>query len=232
MLCKQCLKSEEFVNINVDICDEEKYEFTCSKGHKNLVYTDHVRYAILFEMGAYALVDGYKLEAIASMTSAMERFHEWCVSVLLRKNKVEYTEFEETWKLVGSQSERQLGAFYFLYLLEFKEKPNAFDNSKSKFRNKIIHNGYLPTDKEAYEYCEYVYKYIRDIQNKFYNNFRDYIEDLKMYKLDKLRNKYGCSHDGIYSLGTILSVLAFANDETSTFKFALDYVKSKLNSKL
>ncbi|OKY76591.1 MAG: hypothetical protein BM485_05040, partial [Desulfobulbaceae bacterium DB1] len=67
-------------------------------------------------------------------------------------NQIQESAFDATWKQVTNQSERQFGAFLFLYLLEQKTE---FDQKKykieelKKFRNKVIHKGYLPNEQET-----------------------------------------------------------------------------------
>jgi hypothetical protein len=87
------------------------------------------------------------------------KFHEFGIKVLLAKQGITRDQFTATWKLVSSQSERQLGAYYFLYLLQFK-KPPLTAQRRVEFRNNVIHKGCIPTSTEVFDHAEYVYDYI------------------------------------------------------------------------
>ena len=64
--------------------------------------------------------------------------------------------FDELWKRVHTQSERQFGAYQFVYGLEEGELPEVLTNSKVNFRNKVIHQGRIPTRQEAISYGQCV----------------------------------------------------------------------------
>ncbi len=122
-----------------------------------------------------ALLDGYSREAISSMAASLERFFEYYILVICLKNDIAYEQFGEAWKPVAKQSERQLGAFLFVYLLEGgkpltplinDQKPTLQGRSRGKiltwaaFRNEVIHNGYIPTNEEVLEYGNLVYQFV------------------------------------------------------------------------
>lgn len=70
-------------------------------------------------------------------------------------------EIEQTaWKHVSSQSERQLGAFIFLFTQHFKTQPELLSNDLVKLRNKVIHKGKIPTKDEAIEYGQKILELI------------------------------------------------------------------------
>ena len=173
MRCMQCFKedgkpSKEFLDI--EIRDDGLYEINCSKAHKSIVWIQNQKFEILFEIGTMALLDGYYREAVASFVASVERFHEYCIKVFLQEKKISAENFNKTWKFINNQSERQLGAFYFLYLNTFNECPTCFfDEKNSAFRNKIIHKGYIPTKKETWDYGNKAFEYIKLMLQKIRN---------------------------------------------------------------
>lgn len=83
--------------------------------------------------------------------------------------------FTKAWNPISKLSERQLGAFLFLYLLENKKpleplildaKPELDGRSRgdtptwSAFRNNVIHKGYIPPAIEVLEYGNLVYQFM------------------------------------------------------------------------
>jgi hypothetical protein len=55
-------------------------------------------------------------------TSSIERFHEFAIPCFLLHDSVPEAQVTAAWSEVKNQSERQLGAFIFLWLSEFEEK--------------------------------------------------------------------------------------------------------------
>ena len=51
-----------------------------------------------------------------------------------------------------AQSERVQGAYTVLYTLEHKTPPPTLQESDTKFRNKVIHRGKIPTRQESEDY--------------------------------------------------------------------------------
>ena len=87
---------------------------------------------------------------VAGIVASLERFLEF-YSVILTKQGVSSEEMEKNWKLVSNQSERQLGAFFFIYLIE-NETSIHLSNKHVSFRNKVIHKAYIPTYQEVMNY--------------------------------------------------------------------------------
>src|SRR5690606_34252006 len=116
-----------------------------------------------FDIGAYAIVDGYYREAVSSFTSSLERVYEFFIKVICSSRGIDWNIIQKTWSLVSSQSERQLGAFIFIYLQEMGEKPALLHPDHIKFRNQVIHKGQIPTKQEALEYGQAILDLIRPL---------------------------------------------------------------------
>lgn len=107
----------------VELRDDGRYEFTCENGHTTVTVLQEQKFEVLFDLGTYAILDGYYREAVASFTSSLERFYEFFIKAALFEDELDEATVAETWKQVSSQSERQLGAFIFVYLKSFSEQP-------------------------------------------------------------------------------------------------------------
>lgn len=168
--CMECLKQERpsllVEIIEIPVTDSNCYDVSCSNGHKNRVLVQAPKFEILFDFGAYALIDGYHRESLSSFAASLERFHEFCINVLSFHSHIDEEIFKETWKLIDNQSERQLGAMYFLFLLTFKSKPYDIMKKTTPLRNKITHKGYIPTYKEVTDYATEIVRYMFDVLKK------------------------------------------------------------------
>lgn len=232
----ECFKENGILSFkykNVDVNDDGSYELECENGHKTITNLQNEKFEVLFEMGALALIDGYKQEAVSCFASSLERFHEWCILILLISNGVSFEEYEKTWKTVSAQSERQLGAFYFLYLQEFKECPVIFNNKMNtyknkdnqkqivvKFRNDVTHNGYIPKYEQVIEYGEYLLQYIYSILLKMKAKYQESITNTTFYRQSKLQKPQEGNTMTIMVINTILGLYS-GEDINKTFKEAL-----------
>jgi len=167
--CPQCLK-DKFDSTGLSIVSIEVSDFVlddsgiipleCENGHKYAFVFCSAKFELLFDVGMKALVDGYPREAVSSFVASLERFYEFYIGYILEKEGVSRGVFESSWKKVSNQSERQLGAYIFLYTLIEGSTPNLLSSNESGFRNKVIHKGYIPTIKEAEEFGRFIYDLI------------------------------------------------------------------------
>lgn len=162
-----------------ELTNELKYELTCEKGHKVTFILKNKSFELLFEMGLYALQDGYAREAVTNFAAAIERFHEFCIRVLSHEFGIDEqtkiggtntwmtdrgfgNEYKKAWNELSRQSERQLGAFVALYLVAFKRSPVLMSNKDIEFRNNITHKGVFPTYDQALKYAQTTFQYIQE----------------------------------------------------------------------
>lgn len=141
--------------------DEAWYEVTCSNGHEFRTILQEQKHEILFEIGAHAIIDGYYREAVSSFTSSLERFHEFAIRCLLAKLGVPEPNADTAWNRVSSQTERQFGAFVFLWLSNFHEAPALLSPTEVKFRNDVVHKGKIPTKDAALRFGNRVFDILR-----------------------------------------------------------------------
>lgn len=147
------------------IDDSGWFELNCPRGHSNVVTLQNMKFELLFETGAYALLDGYPREAVATFSAALERYYEFHLTVLAIYKDLSTESFERAWKLVAKQSERQLGAYLLSHAFEFGALPPTLPSKPDdwqKFRNDVVHNGQVPTAERATAYGDAVLKVIRE----------------------------------------------------------------------
>jgi hypothetical protein len=150
----------------VEIEGEHLFRITCPKKHSSILGLRQPRFKILYESGALALLDGYYREAVASFASALERFHEYWVRATFLHAGVPVAAIDDTWKLVARQSERQYGAFLFLYLRERGKTPPHLPDKWVAFRNDVTHSGVFPSRGQTADYAEQVLKLISQLNHE------------------------------------------------------------------
>ncbi|WP_211225060.1 hypothetical protein [Oceanobacter kriegii] len=166
--CAQCMQEDianAMITATVEFRDDGRYEINCPKGHSSVTLLQQQKFEVLFDIGAYAILDGYYREAVSSFTSSLERFYEFFIKVVCLSKGIDWDKTQEAWKEVSNQSERQLGAFIFLHLQETGNKPTLLSNSKIKFRNEVIHKGKIPSKEQAIQYGQAVLDVIRPLLN-------------------------------------------------------------------
>lgn len=165
--CFQCMEAKG-VNyfpqmVRLAPKDSGLYEFICSDGHLNSAVLQQRHFQLLFEMGLYALKDGYPREAVADFAASLERFYEFYFKFTCRLSKVPDKDVDETWRLVAAQSERQLGLYLSAYLAANGTTAPTLSNPQTKFRNDVIHKGNIPLYSEAIAFGEAVRNLIQPI---------------------------------------------------------------------
>lgn len=155
----------------MSITDDGVYKHKCRNCSMAYQICNNEKFEILFEKGIEKLVEGDSYSAITCFSTALERFYEFSIKVMLSESEIEEMELDETFKRMNRSSERELGAFYMLYLKEFLKACPTVTKSNIELRNKVVHKGYIPTYSEALKYGESVLNYIRDIKNRLESKY-------------------------------------------------------------
>jgi hypothetical protein len=158
-MCMECQKElghPSFEPFLLSYYEDRQAEIECSRRHKSVLLLQSQKFEVLLESGANALAAGFTLEAAASFYSGLERFYEFCLKVISVSRDMSPAVYEQMFKVMANQSERQLGAFLALHALEFG---SAYVPNKKivEFRNSAIHKGLIPSPEEATSFCEKVY---------------------------------------------------------------------------
>ncbi len=205
-----------------ELNNDGSYNIECPEHHKTKVNLQNPKFEILFETGCLSFLDGYNFESVSSFTAAFERFLEFCIKILYLNNNKEMNNFDTIWKHVKNQSERQYGAFLFLYFNEFREI-EPFPDNRKEFRNNVIHKGYIPTAEETFDYGNFIYEFIKNLIRKFLNEKSELFNKITLWELSKKSNNQVLS--STMHMPTILSIVNM--NASSTFRSDLDQLKER-----
>ncbi len=211
----------------VEIQDNGLYRVECSKSHQSLVFVPTPKYEVLFHLGALALLDGHTREAISSIAVALERFYEFYIKVMGAKHNISAQEFDGCWKLIAKQSERQLGAFLFLYLFETRRAAQFINNKFTEFRNDVIHKGKICSYDEAVEYGGYVMNIVNSVTAELRATSNEFFGNILWESVPKEWND--APDDVAKVLKFLPTILQFPNavPGVNTFREALEAMKHR-----
>ncbi|WP_291103947.1 MULTISPECIES: hypothetical protein [unclassified Flavobacterium] len=188
--CSKCfierIETIDFIQVQ----DESLYFYTCSQGHKNVYFEKNEKFELLMESAVYAILDGYYREAVSSMSASLERLQEFAIKVLYKESEVSDELFKTTWKEVSQQSERQLGAFIFLYTQKYKSIPDNLNSNERSFRNDIIHKGKFPTYEETTKYGQRILDITFNILNMLRSTSEQTIRNFANEKQEEMFRKF------------------------------------------
>lgn len=173
--CISCMKeaSEKLISkgestpvrfLYAEMDDNGVVYLTCDKGHRTAAVHRSRKHQFLFESGCHALLDHYTNEAVSTFSAALERTYEFFLRVAYRKLGLSSSLLEASWKYVIAQSERQFGAFIFLFPAIAGE-PFELPERIPQLRNRVIHRGYIARFDEVLEYAEAIFSLIRKIMH-------------------------------------------------------------------
>jgi len=152
LFCPSCDHATAHFTAELLPKNDSMYEIECPNGHRffaNILYHEFQK---LFEVAVNALADDYYRESVGSFAASYERFLELFIRIVMKANGTDNDELAKGWKKVSRQSERQLGAFIYLFLLEFGAQPPLLGQAQIELRNKVVHQGYFPTKDECVKY--------------------------------------------------------------------------------
>lgn len=200
--CPTCLQEQSergkqpaFNPIAGELDDNGSIHVTCDHGHYGIVIYDSRRYEVLVKSAARAFLDGYTNEVVAVMSSALERSYEFYIRVSCRAKGLSADVLEDAWKGVAAQSERQFGAFQFLYLLD-QESPFRPDPFITEVRNKVVHRGKIVRESETLEFAEKVFKIIQNLESMLQSKFPAFVseESEREVKSQEAKIPHGVEH--------------------------------------
>ncbi len=238
IICPRCLP-DDFHSDNsiaaLEFRDDGRYVVTCPNGHKSVMILQQQKFEVLFEIGGYAIIDGYYREAVSSFTSSLERFYEFVMMAILLDKGISPDTFKQTWKLIERQSPRQLGAFIFIYLAEFGVPPTLLSRSKMDFRDEVVHQGKIPSREEALKYGQAILDVVRPILKQISIKFPKGVQQTVFQHLHDCRS----STDDACPVSTMgistilsLSVATPGYDERSLEEALKDLKRKKLILKI
>ena len=175
---------------------------------------------MLLESGANALLEGYTIEAASSFSSAYERYFEFAINVFCSHLSLNERHISDTFKQVSKQSERQFGAFLFLYLAVF-QKPYTLNRKITEIRNRVIHQGHIPTPEEVIEFGELIYQEIYSITQKLQAKLGSDVQNVVSASLSERNRSIPAETPRATTTGAMFYSLASA-ERKATFREALE----------
>lgn len=179
-MCMECQKQfgiPSFEPIIADYYEGATAYIECANGHRSALVLQSQKFEVLLESAANAILEGYTIEAASTFSAAYERFFEFAINVFCKKHKIEEMPLKNTFKQVSIQSERQIGAFLFLHLITFN-KEYKLNKEIAPFRNRVIHQGYIPPPEEVISFGEHIYQEIYSIAQLLKNTFPDELQSI------------------------------------------------------
>ncbi len=209
LTCMKCFAeagkpSEEYSSAHLE--DSGLYHMKCSAGHETITCLQQMKFEVLFDLGLYAIVDGYHREAVTSFTSALERFFEFYVYVRCLQMEISDEIYTAAWKQIANQSERQLGAFIFIHTLSTKRSPALLSSKEVEFRNSVIHKGKIPSHTEAMEYGEKVFAILQSTLDDLRKDAASEIERAVMHHISEQKQSITNQNVAFMSIGTLVSL--------------------------
>ncbi len=232
--CVQCFQEQEKpdeVIYPAELQDNGLYELACHNGHRTVVAVREFKFELLYDLAANAMIDGYYRGAVATFTSSLERFYEFYVKTITEKYKVPEDKIVEVWKKVSSQSERQLGAYVFLYLIEKRTPPPLLSQKKASFRNDVIHKGKIPSRDETLSYGQAVLDVIIPVLEDLKTNEKEAVDTIVQRHVRDLWEKMGEDKTSIMSTATTLSLSRPLSEKQPDLKLTIaHYIASREKS--
>lgn len=185
--CPECSKIGKATAVQVEPTNEGRFEATCDAGHHFKMSAGYHDFQILFEIGINAIRDGYYREAIGSFTASYERFLEFFIRIVVTASGTSPDEYDKAWKHISNQSERQVGAFTFVFLLTYQVPPLLLSDKQKTLRNNVIHKGKIPTRADCVKYGDDIMKLILSFLRKLWQSHQqDVIESIntKSFSVD------------------------------------------------
>lgn len=217
MECRNVGRRTEFQF--VEVREDNTYLVTCSYGHQTEMKVHLLKFEVLIDIGANAILDGYYREAVSSFNSSLERFYEFAIQVLLERSSASGASkelFDNCWKKVSSQSERQLGAFIFLWAYCLREIPELLSQKQVEFRNNVIHKGIIPTEEEALKYGNAVMSMVRSQRKQLDESFSNEVTKVTLKYLPDSEDLFCINEQPFTMLTSTLTSLTNGDKSTTT----------------
>lgn len=183
--------------------DSGVYRTRCDRGHaETTLVTEPAPFELLAETATQALVDGYFRDAVTSFAAALERFREFYIRVIAITRKIDQAHFDQTWKKVAAQSERQYGWYSGLYLAETGSAPPPMSRWYDDTRNDIVHKGRIPTEADAIRFGQSVFDHLAPILLDLKLRHGESLEQLRHERWSAARKNLRAGEDATSS-GTV-----------------------------
>jgi len=124
------------------------YDLGCPSGHKALVLLGNPKHEVLFQLAAYSLLDTNYRDTVLTSTSSLEAFWYFALQCIYASEGVEQL------PVPRARNTRQL--FEQRWADTFKTTPPVLEAEDYDFRSRVIHEGVIPTEGEAFAHADKV----------------------------------------------------------------------------
>ena len=157
----------------------------CPKGHKTVSGLMHNLFDVLYSSAVDSFIKECYSESVMSFAASLERTYEMFIKVILKHDGIPFNKIEEFWKEIKTHSERQYGAFCVQFLKATGEEWRL-DQKQVRFRNNVIHQGYIATSREVKYYAEYITENLVRILKILHDDYSIESRDLYIYQKGKV----------------------------------------------
>jgi len=223
MTCSHDKNEPSFDTHQAEPQDTGLYYLECPRGHRTVTCLQEQKFEVLFDMGANAIVDGYPREAITAFAASLERFFEFFISVICAAHKIQEETFTHSWKVLGNQSERQLGGFVIAYLLEYGEEPRLLRQKTVELRNSVVHKGKIPSREEAIGFGSEVLSLINPVLRRVKEILPEYVSTIVGRHVNKTHsNVSGDQKIQFMTIPTTISISRATSEPDQTLEQTLE----------
>lgn len=120
------------------------YELQCPVGHSSLILLTNPKHEILFQMAAYALLDGDYRDAILTFATSLEVFWYFALQCIFAgKGAIQSP---------SPKSRNLKRLFQEHWRQTFGTEPPALEQPDQRLRNAVAHDGLIPSRDEAFAF--------------------------------------------------------------------------------
>ena len=188
--------------------DKKLLVFTCKNGHENILRIDELPFETLLHCAFDDYFNKYYRESVFNFAAALERFFEFSIGAICFDSGSKYEDIMTAWKIVENQSERQLGAFYFIFFQRFNTIPFTEEiyRKKSEIRNSVVHKGKTPSRENTKKYGEFVISCIHETLKVLSENIAP--QSITTFKVAKIVDSWASRwpNDKIISATNTISI--------------------------
>ena len=229
LTCFHCLDGSEswpVQNAMADLDETGVYYLTCQQGHQLAFCLQNFKFELLFNLALQAIHDGYYREAVSSFASALERFQEFYVEVLFDAAAIPRSAYDAAWKKVANTSERQMGAFLFMFASQEKTSPPGLTDEDAKFRNGVVHKGKFPTRDETIGFGQKVADIIGPTLDRLRQVHDTVIQDMRKRLLASIQAKVVAPFEifNLYQM-TYISASSDANQQRQPVRSQIEAIE-------
>lgn len=187
--CLDCMGATQLPDgVIVDVDDAGYYEITCRNGHQQRYVQLMPKWELLFDASLYALQHTDYHSAVTHASTSQDAFYAFCIAVVLRAAGVSDQERERV-RAKTKLAERRLGAMHLAYAMTKKTAFSHDSQKRTELRNRVVHDGYLPTRKKAFDYVEGTYNALTDAMVALKATFPAHVESELMARLEERRQE-------------------------------------------